>query len=240
MIDLWIAGVLLFAAIVFLYLSSRGRGRRGDRAFGGDGGVSNELPEAPDGALAHYAVLDFQTTGLDVAEDRILQAAWLVMDSSFRLVRKGTCIVLQESVGSLEARSVHRLNLGMIERYGMTEEAMVRTILSDISDVPILVAHNMAFDLGVFGAAVNRSMPEIGGELEAKETICTMTDFINIGEGEKYPSLMELSQKLLGISAIRRWSHDPVAWRNVCLTRACLIRLIADKEAKANLSEDER
>lgn len=233
--DLWIAGILLLATVLMLIIDGcrgihRSRRRCGSRLVPEEwkhGFFAIEPPLCP-GGEPRYAILDFQTTGLNVDDegDRILQAAWMIVDAEYRMVRRGICLVAQESVGSLEARAVHGLSSAFVRRYGIPEPVMLSRLWKDIEDVPVWVAHNMAFDMGMLRSSVRRFAPELEETLESRETICTMIDFIRYEEGERYPALIDLTERLIGWHLSSIALPVPVAWRNVCLTRICLSRLL--------------
>lgn len=220
--------LLLLAVLGVLLYSSRVRHLGTCRCPGIEVPDSSIEPQqATSGAHPKYGVVDVQTTGLEVADDgdRIVQISWLVLDDEYCMIRRHTCLVSQQSVGSAEARAVHGLSSDLITGQGISEAEMLRRFREELDDVPVLVAHNIPFDIGMIRATIHRSAPEMEEWLDAKGSICTMMDFIKIDDGEKYPSLLELASRLTDCPLTPVTLPRPISWRNVCLTRMCLREL---------------
>lgn len=191
------------------------------------------IAPAPIGAQPKWLVMDLQTTGLSTVkgdEDRILEATWLVLDGAYRLIRRRTIWVQQESLGGEEARSVHHLSGKELERDGVSELDFLTCFFADLPASPItLVMHNAAFDFPILRAMVVRLLPSRVADLDRCPQFCTMKYPVEeLGYGERYPRLSELSMRLLGISSWQFRALSPVSWRNAYFTRRCLIALIEE------------
>ena len=193
------------------------------------------LEEASPGAEPLYAVVDFQTTGLLVergAESEIIQAAWLVLDREFRVIKRRLSLVRQTEHSSYEAQMVHHIPYEKILEYGLPECEVIRDLLSDLKASPVWVFHNAAFDLAILRGALRRCAFTVSEDFRSRSVFCTMTFLPEFSTGEKeekYPSLLALAARLTGCGLPRhRFTRGLTAWRNVCLTRACL-RALTDR-----------
>ena len=204
-----------------------------------------DLEEAPEGAAGKFAVIDFQTTGLTLeegAEDKIIQAAWLLLDEDFRVLSRRLSLVRQTEASGVEAEQIHHIPYEKILRYGLPEETVLEDLWQEITGEVVLVFHNASFDLGIWHAALSRLAPEQASDLEEKETFCTMTFFPELSAGdreEKYLTLGALTCRLTGEEpANPAYSRGLTAWRNVCLTRVCLRELFRQypEEAEAHIA----
>lgn len=188
------------------------------------------IPLAEPNSEPVWAILDLQTTGLSTTigqEDLIIEATWLILDKDFRLVKRNTQRVLQETAGSLEAKQVHGITEQDLKSLGITEVQLIQSLREDITDQIILVMHNAAFDLSILRGTVARISPEWLPKLQSINTLCTMN--YRLGQGhseEKYPSLIALSAELGRISPQTFHSLRPVSWRNCYFTRLCLRELV--------------
>lgn len=187
------------------------------------------LEEAPSGAAPFYAVVDFQTTGLSVeegAESGIIQAAWLILDKEFRVIKRRLSLVRQTERSSYEAQMVHHIPYEKIQEYGLPEQEVIRDLLLDLEASPVWVFHNAAFDLAILRGALRRCALTVSEDFRSRSVFCTMTFLpeLSVGEKEeKYPSLISLAARLMGCNWPRhRFTRGLTAWRNVCLTRVCL------------------
>lgn len=191
--------------------------------------------KSPSGEVAEYAFIDLQTTGLSTKwgeEDRIVQASWLVTDALMREVSRGTRIVWQESLGSLEARQVHHVTEQQMQAYGITEAQLLQELWAAVGEVPYWVCHNVAFDLGILQGTLRRCAPHTLDNLWKKQVICTMQYLPMVMAKQDYVppyyKLTDLAMHLTGLTKREIMGVDVVSWRNVCLTRISLFILLRD------------
>ena len=190
------------------------------------------LPEAREGAVPAFAVIDFQTTGLSTTpgeESPIIQAAWLILDKEFRVIRQRLSLVRQTERSGYEAQMVHHIPYEKVLEYGLPEEELLQDLMYDLKGVPLLVFHHATFDLSILRGGLRRTALPGWDEISYCPAFCTMTFLPELSGGEreeKYLSLVSLTAKLTGKSLPRlSQSGALTAWRNVCLTRVCLVRL---------------
>lgn len=188
--------------------------------------------ERSEGKVPEYVFIDLQTTGLSTEpghEDRILQISWLVVDESFKEVRRDTLMVSQESLGSLEARRVHRITEKQMRQFGISEDEMLEIFWEDCAEVPYWVFHNATFDLGILLGTVERLRPEWEEAVLTKQVICTMR-YLSLVHDMRLPylNLIDLTAQLTKIPHDELSRVDVISWRNVCLTRLSLYFLLKD------------
>lgn len=185
----------------------------------------------PDGdrSKPHYLVLDFQTTGLSTVrgnEARIVQAAWLILDSSYQDLGHGIVLVSQPDAGSSEARQVHHLDSETIQALGITEEKLLNKLLPLIAQAEVIVCHNVRFDLSILLGTVRRIRPEAEEWIVRKRALCTMVLSAALETpAHSYLSLISLASSYTGIDPSTLGQIDVVGSRNVVLTRVCLMHL---------------
>lgn len=192
--------------------------------------VRLQPPKAPDASgEALFLILDLQTTGLSVEtgrEDRILQTAWLLLDPLYRELDEGLLLVDQTDAGSPEAQQVHHLREESIHRRGVTEAELLERLVPALERAEVLVCHHVRFDASILLGTLRRVRPGAEPLLLGKRAFCTMElgAFLETEEG-RYPSLITLTEELTGISGETVRRVEPVARRNVLLTRLCLEEL---------------
>lgn len=244
-----ILALLILCLLVYYFVKERKRGSLGSGgsiATEGTGHTSShqsraqvdlfQIEGAPDGALPFYLVLDFQTTGLSIIpgkEAKVIQAAWLVLDKNFRKIKQRLELVRQDEVGDYEAQRVHHIPLEAVTRYGKGEVTVIREILSDITSSAVIVCHNAEYDLAILrGALARLGLEGMEETISEKRVLCTMQLWDSLpgdqGVPNGYMSLPNLTALLTGAKITAESSGDSrgslTAWRNVCMTRACLIR----------------
>jgi DNA polymerase-3 subunit epsilon len=118
-----------------------------------------------------------------------------------------------------------------VERKGIPVEDMLAVLDTDISDVDILVAHNLAFDIHILASEMVRAgaatPPALLGRLTTMPSFCTMrrtTRLCNLTTswGTKWPRLVELHRFLFGDGFAG--AHDALG--NVRATSKCLVKLL--------------
>lgn len=183
------------------------------------------IPRAEADAVPQWAVLDFQTTGLCTErglEDLIVEATWLALDASFRLISQKTLRVRQSYSGSAEARAVHHVTEQQLEECGVCEEELVEQLFADLGRGTTLVMHNAEFDLAILRGTLARVDPSKLLELERYPSFCTMTYL----PAEYYPSLATLTASITPYTMADFRSLFPISYRNAYFTRHCLMALL--------------
>lgn len=189
------------------------------------------IPRAKEDTTPKYAIIDIQTTGLctiEDKEDRIVELTWLILDSEYNEIRRGVRRVLQKTTGSEDAKRVHHISEATLMTTGEEEKVVLQAFWKDVSEVPIWVFHNAKFDLSILHAAFRDLLPSLESELLNHTALCTMTYLTaDKSRDNQYPSLINLTSSFYPSSAIHLRQSHIISFRNACLTRACLIKLLA-------------
>ena len=180
-------------------------------------------------------IFDTETSGLptsykasfsDVrAWPRIVEIAWLMIDSSLRPVTSSQFIVRPDGFEiSAGASSVHGITTAKAKAEGSPLRYVLACLAEDLSDADLLVAHNIDFDFPVVNCEFLRS--NVSSSLAAKKRYCTMkstTDLCNIpgNYGPKWPKLEELYRFLFA----RTFSEAHRAMHDVQATAECYLEL---------------
>ena len=187
-----------------------------------------------------YLFFDVETTGLPIdwkgaIHDvdnwpRIVQIAWIVSDTSGKILNKQSRIVCPSDwIIPPDASLVHGITTEIAEKEGQFIEIVMGEFMSDVKRTGTLVAHNMAFDRKVVGAELVR----LGWEADflLKPQFCTMeysTVFCGIpGKwgNYKWPKLEELHEKLFGETFEN--AHDALA--DIEATHKCFFEMVKRK-----------
>jgi DNA polymerase III epsilon subunit-like protein len=202
----------------------------------------------------HYLILDTETNGLPLSYNfdpdnlenwpNILQLAWQIYDEDFDLVKEQSFLVKPNGlILNDEALELTHLTEQMLNDEGIDIKTVLNKLWYDISAAKIIVAHNIEFDLNVIKSETLRNNMElwipyrssIPNDFDQLNTFCTMTqtaEFVGIsrGDGFKYPSLMELYQKLF----VSKFDNAHDALEDVKATALCLKELINEYKFKVN------
>jgi len=109
---------------------------------------------------ARFVVLDLETTGLDVAEDRMISASALtIRDAELRLDEVLDLKVRPTTALRAESIPIHGLLARDIE-HGLPEHEAVERIESFLGD-GVVVGHHIAFDLAVLSRARGGPKPRL-------------------------------------------------------------------------------
>lgn len=100
-----------------------------------------------------FVVLDFETTGLDKAFDRIVEIA-AIRYMNGREVDKFVTLVNPQTPIPAEAQAVHHISNRMVAN-APTEEVAIPQLIDFIGD-SLLVGHNVNFDVGFLEIAAQR------------------------------------------------------------------------------------
>jgi DNA polymerase-3 subunit epsilon len=111
---------------------------------------------------ARYVVLDTETTGLDVKNDRILSLAAVEVNGyNFSAKNRLEYLVKQESYQPKESIAVHGILPNQTSQ-GISENEMLTALLAFLGNA-ILVGHHISFDLAIINECMLR---EMGGPLK--------------------------------------------------------------------------
>jgi len=131
---------------------------------------------------------------------RLVQIAWLLVDEDGAEIESAEYIVKPEGFTiPADAAKIHGITTEMALRDGANISVVLAGIVSSLSKVSQLVAHNIDFDEKILGAELLRAgLPNV---VETKRRLCTMrsaTDFCRLpgAYGFKWPKLDELHRKL--------------------------------------------
>ena len=131
---------------------------------------------------------------------RLVQIAWLLANDDGTEIESAEYIVKPDGFTiPADAARIHGITTEVALREGADIRVVLEGILSSLSKVSQLVAHNIDFDEKILGAELLRAgLPNV---VEAKLRLCTMrssTDFCRLpgAYGFKWPKLDELHRKL--------------------------------------------
>jgi DNA polymerase-3 subunit epsilon len=185
-----------------------------------------------------YAFVDCETTGLPTSRyfsaldvsgwPHLVQLAWAIYESSGEPV-ENRCHIIRPAGFKIpkEATLIHGISQARALRVGEDLGQILSDFLRAIERPgTVLVAHNLAFDLGVIGSEfVRMNMPAGFLDLPGFCTMKATTDLCRLprswGYGFKWPTLEELHAHLFGGSYDR--PHD--AGRDVEACARCFFEL---------------
>ncbi len=119
--------------------------------------TSQELSTAPTSMCnVSFAVVDFETTGLNPETDRIVQLAAVIVNGEGHIVDSFDTIVKPESPAEYQhgAEHIHGISAEQVSNGMPLREALEQ--LWSINTGHVFTAHNAAFDLGFLHAESNR------------------------------------------------------------------------------------
>lgn len=102
----------------------------------------------------NFAVVDFETTGFNPQNDRIVQMAAIVVNGEGHVVDSFDTVVKPEGEYTHGAEHVHGISADMVSR-GMPVSDAIRK-LWDLTDGAVFTAHNAKFDIGFLHAESER------------------------------------------------------------------------------------
>ncbi|MEY3501006.1 MAG: hypothetical protein RL308_2675 [Bacteroidota bacterium] len=210
---------------------------------------SRKSPYEPFAYMApYYIIIDTETNGLpanytfdsDNLENwpNILQIAWQIYDLDFNLVKEKSILIKPKGIVlDFEAMHINHLTEQQLINDGIDIKVVIFEFLSDLSAASIVVGHNIEFDLNIIKAEILRNNMEFKAwiyehntnyiDFDQLNTFCTMNQtaqFVGIprGDGYKYPTLMELYQKLF----VCKFDNAHDALEDVKATASCFKELI--------------
>jgi len=119
--------------------------------------TSHDLPTAPDTMRnMSFAVVDFETTGLNPETDRIVQLAAVIVNGDGEIIDSFDTIVKPESPGEYQhgAEHIHGISAEQVS-HGMPLRLALEKLWG-INAGKVFTAHNAQFDLGFLHAESER------------------------------------------------------------------------------------
>jgi DNA polymerase III subunit epsilon len=174
-----------------------------------------------------FLVLDAETTGFDLAKDRLLSLAALpVRDGRLSLREMNSWVVFQQSASRPGAFEVHGI-LREETAAGEQEAAVLQGLLQSLAGA-IVVGHHIGFDLAMINAAIRRAggVPLRHAFVDtAKLAQHALDAFARTGyPGQRDPSLDELCVHL-GIEPVERHTAEGDVFTTATLFLSLLAHL---------------
>jgi len=198
-------------------------------------------PEVSEPKAGKYLVVDTETTGLPRSKyapieessnwPYILQISWILLDESFRELKKENCYLDYKGEIPIEAYRVNKISKELLREKGEPTKTVLKKFLEDVALTEYIVCHNVDFDFPIILAELHRN--GFNYEMAYIHTICTMHEskyFVNVYDSIgriKSPRLEELYHKCFNDSENKGRIvklHDASA--DVAYTAQCLKYLV--------------
>ena len=172
-----------------------------------------------------YLFFDTETTGLpqnykashqDLANwPRVVQLAWILTNKQGDVIEEKSFIVKPDGF-SIPAAStaIHGIDESKANKLGISITDVLNIFNQSLHNNPILVAHNMNFDINVLGAEFIRA--DFDTNFMNLPRICTMEygiDFCGL-PNRKFPTLFELHKRLFNYDFME--AHDALVDASAC------------------------
>lgn len=183
--------------------------------------------------------IDLETTGLPTSFHinpsetkhwpHIVQIAWIITDYNSEQVLKEREYIIKPTDWEIpkESTRIHKITQKQAEETGVDINIVLSELIEDISDVFVIIAHNIDFDINVLKAEFYRKSLDVN-LLNTPRHFCTMinfTDFCEIKKPNSYdykwPTLEQLHEKVLGTSMAKK--HNALA--DVYAVKFCFYEL---------------
>lgn len=167
-----------------------------------------------------FAVVDFETTGINPSTDRIVQLAAIVVNGEGDIVEEFDTVVKPESPDNYThgAEHIHGISESQVANGMPLSEALKK--LWDISSGNVFTAHNARFDIGFLHAESER----IGLEYRVETHIDTLSLARKIDTDKSRRHSLEALCQHYGIE--REKAHDAKA--DATATAELLMHLMRD------------
>jgi len=175
-----------------------------------------------------YLFFDTETTGLPKSRNapvsdlnnwpRLVQIAWLQCNQSGKEIVKQSYIIKPDNFEiPQDVIKIHGITNEKANKLGIPLQKALSEFSTLLINSSLLIAHNIDFDEKVVGSELMRT--KIKNNLSSITKVCTQkttTDFCKIPchYGYKWPSLMELHQKLFNNSFDK--AHDALSDVSAC------------------------
>lgn len=215
-----------------------------------------QIQTAPEGALAHYLVLDTETVCYlhdtvscnsiaSIQTPLLVSLSWLLLDEQLRMVRREDHLLLTGVPISNEATDYHQLTIEYVSGHGEDPKSVLQLFLSDLEPVQMIIGHHLAFHLSVLEHDLTwYKLPSRA--LCLKRKFCTMHQGISylISQYQADPH-----QTLINLESLYSklfWDRDlvPIVYQlksrhDVILATHCFIRLYSGIAPKLPVSIQE-
>ncbi len=140
-----------------------------------------------------YLFLDTETTGTNLAKDRVVQVAWIVASDNGQIEQEREYIIRPDGFYiPTRVSEIHGITTERAEAEGHSLSKVLKLLHTDAGRIDYVVAHHVSFDLGM----LRREFVEVDIKFpfDSSTHICTMMSSVN------YCRL----QKLNGMSGYKR------------------------------------
>ncbi len=189
-----------------------------------------------------YLIFDTETTGIPHNKTapitdldnwpRVVQLAWQLHDAKGKLVSRQNLIIQPDGFDiPYKAEQVHGISTRRAQEEGHPLSEVLHLFIADLAQSPLLVGHNIEFDISILGAELIRQQLDVDSflKLTKVDTGIASTEFCQLAGGLggrlKMPRLVELHEKLFGKDFGD--AHD--ASYDVAATARCFFGLIEKK-----------
>lgn len=89
---------------------------------------------------------------------RVVQLAWMVIDSTNTIIKKRDCIIKPKYFEiPIESTKIHGISQETAKKHGIKIEVALEEFLQDIREASVLISHNIEFDYNVVLAEIYRA-----------------------------------------------------------------------------------
>ena len=186
------------------------------------GGIEN----LRNGENIMYLFFDTETTGKDPHTARMVQLAWSCFNSECKEIESKAVLIQPNGFEIPEdTTAIHGITTKMATDEGIPLKEALVDFMAQLKQVEFLIAHNIAYDIGIIRNELKREELEASPLLEIRK-VCTMkqtTEFCKLPGyyGYKWPRLEELHTILFNSSF--DGAHD--AKNDVRACAACYFKL---------------
>lgn len=146
-----------------------------------------------------YLFIDTETTGTNLARDRVVQIAWIVASDNGQIEQAREYIIRPDGFYiPTRVSEIHGITTERAEAEGHSLSKVLKLLHTDAGRIDYVVAHNVSFDLGM----LRREFVEVDIKFpfDSSTHICTMMSSVNYCRlqklngmnGYKRPTLNEL------------------------------------------------
>lgn len=165
---------------------------------------------------------DTETTGIDYKKDRVVELAWLVCNSSGKILLEDSRLIKPDGFTiPEEATKIHGITTEIANEAGEPLYRVLRDFFIDMGSTDLIIGHNVLYDIEMIKSECNR----VGLDFtlfQEKPRFCTMKNSRNFcqiprpdgAEGFKFPKLAESYEIFTGSPLIN--VHDALVDTEAC------------------------